>query len=81
MKLAQIELSLFAPDKLIDVDAVQGHPYCQTIGLRDAEYMVGRDDRARTGHVLRNDFGLTGNIFAHVSGKQPRPSVVKSARR
>ncbi len=42
--------------------------------------MIDRDDMSGSGHVLHNETGIAGNIFAHVIDDESRPEIVKVAR-
>jgi hypothetical protein len=80
MELAQIELHFFAPDELVDIDAVQRHHEGQAVRLGYIEHMIGGYHGSGAGHVLGDEIRLTGDIFAHVSSKDSGPAVVKSTR-
>jgi hypothetical protein len=43
--------------------------------------MIHRDDMSGAGHVLHDECWITGNIFSHVVDDEPRPEIVKVARR
>ena len=81
MKLAQVKLRFGTSDKLVDVDAVKRHHQRKTVRLGYFVDMIGGDHRPRARHILRDDLRLTGNMFAHESGEQPPPAVIKSTRR
>jgi hypothetical protein len=53
----------------------------QPIRFYDLIEMVDRDHVASAGHVLHDESGVTGNMFAHVFDDQTPPEVIKISGR
>ena len=65
-KLRPVELHVFRSEKLIDVIGRINHADGQTVGLGDIIDIVGGDDRSGARHVLHDDIGISGNVFAQI---------------
>ena len=81
LELAKVEQHFLPTGHLIQVLSAQRRDDGRAVLLGDCVGVVGGDEPARPGHVLDNDFGLPGDILAHVPREQPGPPVVKPARR
>ena len=70
-RLGQELLQEEATDKVAD-----GEP----VGLSDLVNVIGGDHTSRPSHIVDNEDGIAGNIFAHMAGDQAGISVVTTAR-
>jgi hypothetical protein len=77
-KLRPIELNFFFSDQLIEIEAGSQSSEGEPVGLSNFVNVVSRDHRAGTGHILDDDVGIAGNIFAEIAGDHARPCVVNA---
>jgi hypothetical protein len=79
IQFAHVKLSFFALQKLVQIDSAADHPQGQTVRFDDPVNVVGCGQRAGTGHILHDDVRVSGNVFGHVTRKNPRVLVVETA--
>jgi hypothetical protein len=79
MEFAHVILHFLAADELVQIHAVGRHADSQAVGLCHAIDVIRRDQPARSGHILHDHFGITGQMFGHISRQQTRPAIVKAA--
>jgi hypothetical protein len=64
---------------LVEVERGSDPAECKTVGLGDTVNVIRCDHGAGTGHILHNEVGIAGHIFAHVAGDESGPEVVDIA--
>ena len=77
--LGAVEFDFVALDELVEVQRGIESADGQAVGLGDAIEIIGRDDAAGAGHVLRDDVGIAGNVFRQITGSGARPEIVAAA--
>ena len=78
--LLDIKLDFPAAHELIQVNPVVRHSHREAVGLRDIVNVIHRNHRPGPRHVLHDDLGVARNVFRHVAGEEPSPTIVKAAR-
>src|SRR5262249_13158605 len=63
------------------VDGWVDEPEGQTVGLGDIINVVGRNHGPRAGHVLHDDIGISGNMFAQILRHKATPVILGSTYR
>jgi len=64
---------------LIEINRRQDGAEGEPVRFGDVIEIVRRDDRRSAWHVLHQDRRITRNVFAIVTGQDPRPQVIAAA--
>src|SRR5262249_2358887 len=78
-ELRPVKLDFRASDQLIEVKRGIESPQGQPVRFRNTVYVVCRYCAARSGHILRNDIRVPGNIFSDETRHVARPQIVTAA--
>src|SRR3970282_1594237 len=75
-ELGPVELDLFASRYLRHDQRATDSAQREAVGFGEVINMIGRDHRARAGHVLHHEFRITGNMFTEEARVGARPLIV-----
>ena len=79
VELARIELNAAAAQNSLEGHAAIDDANDGAVLGGHIVDLVGRDQAAGAGHVLRHNQGLPGDVAPHVAGDQPTPQIIRPA--
>src|SRR5919106_5529046 len=78
-KFGPVELDFRPPYELIEIERRVERAHRQSVRFGNTIKVIGADDPTRSGHVLRDNGWISGDMLSDMPRRQTRPEIVSAA--